>query len=241
MTAHDPSAFLKIDTPSNACTVTDRALREAFRASMDAPQEKAGLLDQLNARIAALKSAPKAAPPAEAEPATADMPDPVETPVQAEAPQDEEGSLFAHLNEIMEEKPAPAAELKELEAPTRSKSVIMRAVLSILPKKKAKAAPAPKAEAKPKAQSGSIILRALSALKPKAKAQPTPEPAPTPEPQIEDAPKAKSGSVILRALSALKPKPKAPAEPKAAPAAKVQSGSVVLKLLKAISPIKRTS
>ncbi|MEL7212587.1 MAG: hypothetical protein AAGK92_08000 [Pseudomonadota bacterium] len=234
MSASDSSAFLKIDTPANACTVSDRALREAFRASMDAPQEKAGLLDQLNARIGALKSKPKAAKAPEA-PVANEVPD-TRTPAvtEAEAPKDDEGTLFAHLNEIMADTTAPAEEVEETTPPARSNSIIVRAIQSLLPKKKAKAAP--QIEAAPKPQSGSIILRLLSGLKPKAKATAEPEPAA----EVAETPKPQSRSVILRALSALKPKPKAAPAP-ASEAETKQSGSVVIKLLKAISPIKRTA
>lgn len=237
MTAHDPSAFLKIDTPSNACTVTDRALREAFRASMDAPQEKAGLLDQLNARIAALKSTPKAAPPMEAAPAKAEAAAPVEAPAKDKPPQDEEGSLFAHLNEIMEEKAVieAAEDDPEGENAPRSKSVIVRTFQSLMPKRKIKADPAPTPKPAPeKAASGSIVLGLLARLKPAKAAKAEPASVEVIAPVSEKAP---SKSIIIRALSSLKPKAKAKVEKPA----KEPSGSVVLAILKALSPIKRSS
>ncbi len=229
MTAHDTSAFLKVDTPANACTTSDRALREAFRASMDAPTEKVGLLDQLNARIAGLKSASKKAPVAAKTPKVdADRtapaakavapepqaPQPDVTP--ADTPENDEGTLFAHLNEIMEEKAAAKVEEEALAEAPQSKSIIVRALKALIPKKRAKA---------------------------KAVSVTDPAPAQILDSETEAAPKAASNSIILRALSSLKPKPKdkSEAKPDTKALAPAQSGSIVIKVLKAISPIKKSA
>lgn len=262
MSEHDHSDFLKTDTPANACTLSDRKLREAFRASLDAPEEHVGMLDQLTARIALLKTEQKVATvnakkkdaPVEVAAETKPVQAPVDPQPQAAAvleepvsdePQDEEGELFAHLNEIMSERKGDdMPELSPEPGMEESKSVIVRTFASLMPKRKPKPAqklPLPKEE---KAKSGSIIVRALSGLMPKKKAA-APSVVTEAAPIMEKAePKPQSKSVIVRMLSGLKPKskPKAQAKPKAENTLhKDASGSIVIGLLKAISPIKRSA
>lgn len=268
MSEHDQSDFLKTDTPANACTLSDRALRDAFRDSMDSPEERVGMLDQLTARINAMKSEQKsaktkeskAAAPAEVEapveakingPVEVDFEDPEATTLQdAEAqvatdvPQDEEGELFAHLNEIMSEKVDNMPDLTPEPGMAQSKSVIVRTFASLMPKKKAKAAekpataPAPKAQ---KAESSSIVLGLLSRLKPTKKTKPATAMVTEAAAIVEQAPvKKPSKSIIVRMLSGLKPKPKTKAA-EASTLRKEPSGSVVVAILKAISPIKRSA
>lgn len=204
MTAQDQTAFLKTNTPANACTVSDRALRDAFRASMDAPVEKAGFMDHLTARIAALKPAPKTAKsvtPEAAPEAVVDTPAEAISDLTPKTPQDEEGSLFAHLNEIMQDNAEPEVEPATDPEKPQSKSVIVRAVSALLPKKKAKPAAkakAPVAAPKPatEKQSGSIIVALVRRLIPAKTEKPAAKPAPA---------KQQSGSVIVAILKAISP------------------------------------